>query len=810
MSGRVPEWLADWLGLEPSTSGDAATWRLDSAWNWPPWATVLLVLLAIAWVVAIYAREGGSAGRLYRGVLAALRLAALAALLVMLAQWALAVRLTGPPAIVLVIDRSASMAIADHYNDESWTAELGRRLNSAGLEGATRLNLAKALLSEGDGRVLNELSRRYRLEVYFVSDGVERTPSAESTADALRAVRALSADGPGSQATRLGDAIRQALADFRAQPPAAIILLSDGVTTAGAPLVDAAEEARQLGVPLLAVGLGSDQAPRDVELADVLVDEAVFVDDVVSFHVQIKASGLAGEPARAILRRETPDGAALGELPIALPQSGETLTIQLTDRPAEAGDIAYIVEVPPRDDEIDAQNNHLRRVVSVREMKIRVLLIDSQPRYEFRYLKAMLEREPSIELSTYLQSADPDFAEQDETALRSFPVGRDELMRYDVLLVGDVDPRLLPRSVWQNVRAFAAEHRGGVAFIAGPRFMPSYYRENPDVAALLPVQPASPGRGSGNLPFEIARGFAVRPTPLGLVSPPLQLGDVPADTAPIWNGLAPLYWLAEIGELKPAAQVLAAAEPLRRNEWASPPDGERQSAIPLIVFQYVGAGRVLLHAMDSTWLWRRGAGDVYFARYWVQMIRFLARGRLTGGQGVRLTTDRRGYRPGEAVELRARFLDSRFAPASGESVLVAVGAPGQPRREVQLRRHPTIEGVFEGVLGELEAGSYEAIVTVPQPPGEPPTARFAVIAPPGELARPEMDRAALTTAAELSRGKFYTLADADRLLAELPAGRRVPLENLPPLTIWNRWWLLGVFLLCLTGEWILRKRRGML
>ena len=59
-----------------------------------------------------------------------------------------------------------------------------------------------------------------------------------------------------------------------------------------------------------------------------------------------------------------------------------------------------------------------------------------------------------------------------------------------------------------------------------------------------------------------------------------------------------------------------------------------------------------------------------------------------------------------------------------------------------------------------------------------------------------------------THGKFYTFADADRLLADLPAGRRVPIENLPPIPIWNRWWLLAAFLSCITTEWILRKRKG--
>jgi len=37
---------------------------------------------------------------------------------------------------------------------------------------------------------------------------------------------------------------------------------------------------------------------------------------------------------------------------------------------------------------------------------------------------------------------------------------------------------------------------------------------------------------------------------------------------------------------------------------------------------------------------------------------------------------------------------------------------------------------------------------------------------------------ALAAAADSTRGKFYTIADADKLLANLPAGRRVPIRNL--------------------------------
>jgi hypothetical protein len=64
-------------------------------------------------------------------------------------------------------------------------------------------------------------------------------------------------------------------------------------------------------------------------------------------------------------------------------------------------------------------------------------------------------------------------------------------------------------------------------------------------------------------------------------------------------------------------------------------------------------------------------------------------------------------------------------------------------------------------------------------------------------------------AADMTKGRFYPLAEAGRLVGDLPEGRQVPIENLPPLPLWNRWPLLLAFLVLLAGEWILRKRGGM-
>ena len=80
--------------------------------------------------------------------------------------------------------------------------------------------------------------------------------------------------------------MRAVLDDLRGTTPAAIVLMTDGINTDGPSLSDAAQYARRRGVPLFPIGLGSDQPVRDLKLSDLLVDDVVFVDDVVEFRVQ--------------------------------------------------------------------------------------------------------------------------------------------------------------------------------------------------------------------------------------------------------------------------------------------------------------------------------------------------------------------------------------------------------------------------------------------------------------------------------------------------------------------------------------------
>jgi hypothetical protein len=714
-------------------------------------------------------------------------------LLVMISQVVLALKRTGLPSIALVIDESASMGIDDRYQNEKVRKAVAQRAQQAGYDKLNRLNLAKTILQEQNDRILRKLARDYQLKLYFLSNTAR--PATGSLSELIQQIKQLE---PSGQSTQLGRGLRTVLNDLRGTQPAAIILFSDGVTTEGESLSELAAYARRKAVPLYTVALGDDQPVRDVEVTDLLVDEVVFVDDIVQFEFNVTGHGYTDETIELVLR-EKDAAEPLARTTVKLVGNGEPRKARIPYRPTAVGEFEYTVEAVPRPDESNADNNRQTRLVSVRKEQIRLLLAQSYPSFEFRYLKNMLERDQTIELKTVLQEADPQYAAEDKSALTVFPYQREELLAYDVIIFGDVNPGFLSSSATAHVAEFVREKGGGLVLISGPLYMPQAFQGT----ALEPLVPVDLKSLVNRSPDESAEtAFQLEPTELGLASSAMQLGDSLDQTAEIWRHLPPLYWYLGIDKLRPAARVLA-EHPTELLE-----NGHKR---PLVVLAYAGAGKVLFHAIDETWRWRYQVGDVYFARYWIQAIRYLSRSKLLGkDRSAELTADRREYRRGEAVRLRLRFLDEGRAPAHDDGVAVVVQRDQREQRSVTLRRVAGSQGVFEGTLPQAGEGDYHAWVASPPLEGRAPACDFLVSAPAGEFERIQIDKAELERAARQTGGKSYTFLNAARLLGDLPAGRQVPIDSLPSIPLWNRWPVLAVFLALLIGEWIIRKRIGLL
>jgi uncharacterized membrane protein len=817
----MTEWilnkLADRLGAAPASPGEKLSPHIRLEQPWPQWVYVFTIVGAVAFIVWLYRNEGRAA-TFSKIVLATLRILLVLLAIFMLSEAVLSVGRDGLPNLTIMVDDSASAAIADRYAqaDErdalqklaasaTPLASSGDPIPPASDEGgATRLAIAKGLILKDRAQLLKELQGKFRVRIYHVSNSaqpmteVDRPGDIGSSAEKIRGLEAA-----GTQ-TRLGDGVRQVLTELRGAPPSAIILFTDGQTTEGESLSKAAELSARKGVPLYTVGLGSPEPARDLELSELLVDDVVFVDDAVRFQAKLSARGLQGEKIIVRLKEREPGSTdpkqdkELDTKEVDAPRDGQPERIELNHRPRTTGERTFIVEAEPRRREISelqTDNNRIERVVTVRKEKLKVLYLDSEPRYEFRYLKNYLEREESIDLNIVLLSSDTEYSEQDRSALPTFPASKDDLFAYDVVIVGDTDTSFLSQSQMQNLIQFVMEKGGGLLFVAGELFNPLTYRGTP-LETLLPVELAD-----ARNPTAVGSGItSFRPelTLEGRSNPIFRLGDNEVASMQIWNELPELFWYLEAPRKKPAAQVLA----------VHPTATGAEGKLPLIVYQFLGAGKVMFQAFDDTWRWRFRAGDRYFGRYWVQTIRFMARSRLVGNRQAEITTDRRRYQRGQPIQLRVRFPNPGLVPSEGE-LTAQIERKGQGPRKLTLKLVPGTKNVFEGALSQAAEGEYQVRLLPPPSLDRPATAEFRVDPPISERERIEMNQSELIRAADISGGKFYTPLTADSLLKDLPKPSKVPLDTDPPIPLWNTWPVLALFLAMITLEWVIRKRKQM-
>ncbi|MCO6047848.1 VWA domain-containing protein [Aeoliella sp. ICT_H6.2] len=767
----------------PDQSIDAAQqtqWQLETHWTWAPWFTVLFVVAVVLGVVYLYSRENSPAGPVYRGLLGVLRLTTIALVLVMLSELLLSATRSGLPRLVVLLDTSASMGLEQPGDARSRE---------------TRLQAARELFLTNNAELIEQWQQTYVVDFAAVADGTQRIEAGD-TAEIAEALANLTTDGTQASQSRLGDAVAGAIDARQGTLPAAVVIATDGRTTAGRSLDEVRELARRRGVPIYAVGYGATNAPPDARLTNLLADRRAFVDDLVAIGVTLETTSLAGKSI-TVKVRDTATGNVAAEQTVNIADDSSIDPLQLVVKPEHQGETTYAIEADVVDGERDTENNRLTHVVDVRDDQVRVLLAGGYPNYEFRYLKNLLDRDSSFKLTSYMQEADLDYATQDASAIATLPVDEQALDDFDVLVLLDLNPRLLPPRWWQNVERHVAEQGGGLVLVAGPRHFPWQYASNSPIATLSPVELRSAGRAGGMYDA----GFDLELTPLGLDTPAMQLGATPAESAAIWQQLPPFYWYASAENLKPAARALA-VHPTARGADGSP--------LPLVATQYVGAGRVLYHGVDSTWRWRFRVGDVFFARYWGQTLRQLARTKLLeGNEAAEILVDREEYDLGQPVRLGLR-LDGKELATLDRQLELLLTTEGQPNRRVPLSASRISAGQLQATVSDLPPGHYRVSVAGGGLTELPTAGEFTVLAPPGELADTTMNQAALKQLADATYGKFYTADTAAELAGDLPVGDRVPLEVMPPVELWNRWWMLAAITACLSTEWILRKRRAML
>jgi hypothetical protein len=777
------------LGLDAGFLARDGAYALDFRPRWPmqealgaaSW-NVLLVTLATLLVVWIYRREGKR--RRWRIALGTGRLLVLLCLIALLNRPTLTLTTirVEPSVLAVLIDDSASMSVADVPSE---TGEPTQRLAAAtGLINSTAF---PAELAES-----HEL-RRFRFAETAVA--VESFTEMQAT----------------SESTRVSAGIADALRQLRGQNLAGVIVLSDGRDApggAGDPTTTSA--LRSAGVPVWTVPVGGPGEPQNLRLESVSAEPTVFAGDVLNIRVQARAVGFDG-PAEATVRLVdadtgeptlNPDGSPVQAVARFDDESPVEVELLLeTDRPTQL-DLRAVVEAPAGVREIDPTDNARSVRADVLEAEIAVLYVDGYPRWEYRYLKNRLIRDGTVVSSILLTSADPDFPQEGDRPIRRFPVSMQEMLDYDVVLLGDVSPRQFSDGQLELLREFVGENGGGFGMIAGPRFSPWDWAGTA-VEALLPVDVAGePGTGGS----ADTAGWRPVVTEAGTRTGMFRFFTDPAANERFLEaGIEPLFWYAS--GLRPKAGV---GDVLAEHPDETGPDGQ---PAPLLVAGRYGAGRTLFNAIDESWRWRFYTGEGVFDTFWIQQIRYLARGRKLGQRRAVFDLDRSAYELGDRARAELRILDPRLAsdlPDRLDANLVTVD--GTAVAAVPLTRRQG-EGAgtgdrFTGTFNTDRAGTFELRLDALSPQDGPLDAALSVELPRAELERPAVDRTALARLATETGGGLVELTDAGALPDRIASvERRVPVAT--DRSLWDAPLALALLAVLLTLEWVGRKAAGL-
>jgi len=572
-----------------------------------------------------------------------------------------------------------------------------------------------------------------------------------------------------------------------------VVLISDGDWNEGLPPVQAASRLRLKGVPVFTVPVGSPIRLPDLELLS--LDAPTFGIAGKSVRIPFAIESSLPRETTTTVTLKTSDGDEVTK-EVRIAAMGRT-SESITWKPKTTGDFTLTLDVPKHSDETLIDNNKLTAPIVIREEKLKVLVVESYPRWEYRYLRNALSRDPGVEVSCLLFH--PGLSKVgggNKDYIKQFPSGLDELSKFDVVFLGDVgiDDGQLTQEQCRLLKGLVEHQASGLVFMPGMQGR-QFSLLDTELDDLNPVvldegQPSGWGsRTPGH--FELME--------LGRRSLLTKLADTTDDNMEVWEDLPGFQWYAPVVKAKAGSEVLAVHKDIT-NEYGR---------LPLLVTRTFGAGKVLFMGTDGAWRWRKGVEDKYHYRFWGQVVRWMAYQRnMAKGETMRLYYSPDQPQMRQTLALHANVMERSGEPLAKGDVTARIVAPSGKAETVRFISAGDEWGVFHSRFAAEEPGKHEVTLLCKQTNSTLETSFFVqgvAAERVGKPARPEV----LEEIARVTRGKVLEPSKVQEIVQSL-ANLPEPLPSIRRVQLWSHPVYAGLLVLLLGVFWVGRKVIGLI
>ena len=796
------------------------------------WISLIGILLAAIVLTLSYRRVKREVSSRTKIILIALRTLAIGLLLICLLEPMLVAREKVFPRanLLIAVDTSQSMSI----NDVAVLSEGKRDAHPTTVakdSKITRIDAIANLLSKQDGGLWDKLADRFDIHLYsFDSECKQINQEDLSPTIASRPLV------PQPNLTDIGNTILETTNDWRGQPIAGLVLLTDGNHNVG---TDPISISKSIDVPIYTVGVGDENPPKDVKIAKVRAEPVVYVGNTHPIEVVFESNGYDGDKVQIQLLR---DDSIIDVASATLDDSNPTQAVKFEIESEKEGNFRYTASISNLPEELTYKNNQHTFFIKSIKAKLRVFYLDSRPRWEYTFLKRALKRDANIEadctilsdksprelLNSLLAKTEQYYPQTEKiNEVQKFPNSTSELNSYDVLVFGDIaispprrkgrgmsgrsERRYFTKSQIQQITDFVEKRGKALVFLGGETSLGRDGFVNSGLKELLPVITPASGAIVRNIDFNPSLTYE------GLHHPITRLESPPASNKMAWRGLPPLSRFYGGLRLRAGATVLA--------EYVTQASRltvrmERQKAEPIIVFQRYGAGKTLLIAVDELWNWafgtegiRNETGDLYYLKFWAQTIRWMA--TQSDAKLVNLETDKQIYNLGDEVKITAYVYDESYAPLNDADLEIAVIPPENDRFEIRPLTDEVIDGLYSARFKANQKGTYTISADASYAGTKLGTDSVGIVAeaPILEFENPQQNVELLEKIANLSGGAYIPIAQSSGValsrLSDLIKYETEPVTVTRERTLWDNPIILILAVVILGIEWIIRKQKGL-